>query len=79
MKICFFAQAKKFSGCDEIELAVPKPLKAHELWQELDRQFPGIASMQKTTRLARNHEFAAENYTFGNDDEVALVPPVTGG
>jgi molybdopterin synthase catalytic subunit len=79
MKIRFFAQARERSGCEELEMAVAQPVSADELWVRLERQFPGIGAMQSATRLALNHEYAAADATFSDADEVALIPPVSGG
>ena len=79
MKLCFFAQARQLSGCEQIELELSNPITAGELWRVLDEKFPGIAKMQPSTRLARNHEFATNGATFSNTDEVALIPTVSGG
>ena len=75
----FFAQVRQATGCDQIEIKVPKPISAGELWRQLGERFPGIGAMQPTTRLARNHEFASADSTFADTDEVALIPTVSGG
>ncbi|MDP9291457.1 MAG: MoaD/ThiS family protein [Verrucomicrobiota bacterium] len=79
MKILFFAQTRQFSRCEEIEFAVENPLSTDELWSRLENQFPGIDAMRATTRLARNSEYSPEEGMFANEDEVALIPPVSGG
>ena len=79
MKICFFAQTKRFSGCEAIDIPLTTSIRADELWRKLDEQFPGIETIRATTRLARNCEFVQTDCAFEDQDEVALIPPVAGG
>jgi molybdopterin converting factor subunit 1 len=79
MKVRFFAQARQFTGVDAAEIGLSKPVGAGALWTLLDAQFPGIRSLESSTRLARNHEYAPAGALFSDNDEVALIPPVSGG
>jgi len=50
-------------------------------WQEqnlLDK-FPALAGHRPSVRLARNCEYADAAAAFADPDEVALIPPVSGG
>jgi molybdopterin converting factor subunit 1 len=78
MRVLFFAQLQDATGCDCIELA-PPPSNAEQLWQRLIETFPALAKHQKNVRLARNWEYAEPETHFGEDDELALIPPVSGG
>jgi molybdopterin converting factor subunit 1 len=79
MRVLFFAQLKDVTGCDAIELAAPSPLDASGLWTELLQRFPALAAHRPHIRLARNWEYAVPGAIFAGDDEVALIPPVSGG
>jgi len=79
MRILFFAQLKDVTGCDVIELAVSSPLTGEQFWKILIEKFPALANHQKNVRLARNWEYAGGETQFTNADEVALIPPVSGG
>jgi molybdopterin converting factor subunit 1 len=79
MKVLFFAQIRDFTGRAECDLPVSEPVGADELWSALDRLFPRIAKFRSSTRLARNSNFADDREIFQADDEVALLPPVSGG
>ncbi|MDE3069066.1 MAG: molybdopterin converting factor subunit 1 [Verrucomicrobiota bacterium] len=78
MRVLFFAQLKDATGCDAIELA-PAPRDGEQLWSTLLKKFPALAAQRATVRLARNWEYAAPEATFREEDEVALIPPVSGG
>ena len=79
MRVLFFAQLKDVTGCGTVELAPPSPLNREQLWTELLKQFPKLAAHRANVRMARNWEYAAPDVQFTNADEVALIPPVSGG
>jgi molybdopterin converting factor subunit 1 len=79
MRILFFAQLKDATGCDSVELAVDHPLRSEHLWGALLEKFPALAAHRASVRLARNLEYADPQMLFNPDDEVALIPPVSGG
>ena len=79
MRVLFFAQLKDATGCDSIELALPSPLYGEQLWDLLLKKFPALVNHRKNVRLARNWEYAGIETQFTNADEVALIPPVSGG
>ncbi|HLZ53036.1 MAG TPA: molybdopterin converting factor subunit 1 [Verrucomicrobiae bacterium] len=79
MRVLFFAQLKDATGCDSVEFAPASPLNGEQLWAELLKQFPKLAAHRSCVRLAKNYEYAAPETTFANADEVALIPPVSGG
>jgi molybdopterin converting factor small subunit len=43
------------------------------------RKFPALAAHRASVRLASNLEYADPQMLFNPDDEVALIPPVSGG
>ncbi|MGH7943372.1 MAG: MoaD/ThiS family protein [Limisphaerales bacterium] len=79
MRILFFAQLKDATKCDSIEMAFPSAVSAEALWAELIKRFPGLAGHRSSVRLAKNFEYTPGDARFSNTDEVALIPPVSGG
>ncbi|MGO8838819.1 MAG: molybdopterin converting factor subunit 1 [Limisphaerales bacterium] len=79
MRVLFFAQLKDVAGCDSAEIAPASALNAEQLWVELLKKFPKLAAHRPSVRFAKNWEYAAADAVFSDDDEVALIPPVSGG
>ena len=79
MHILFFAQVKDAAGLAEWDLPVTGALTTGELWDRIIAAHPGLRVFQKTTRLARNGEYTDATDRFTDADEVALIPPVSGG
>jgi molybdopterin converting factor subunit 1 len=79
MRILLFAQLKGAVGRAELELALDRAVDGVELWDLLLPRHPELAPFRAVTRLARNGSFAADHERFVDGDEVALIPPVSGG
>ncbi len=79
MKILYFAHVAKALDRREDELEVPAPISTEALWERLLTLRPALARYRATIHLARNQAFAGPNDQFTNGDEVALLPPVSGG
>lgn len=79
MRVLFFAQLKDATGCDSAEIALAAPLDTERLWTELSAKYPKLAAYRPSVRLAKNCEYAASDALFADTDEVALIPPVSGG
>lgn len=79
MRILFFAQTKDAAGAPELELKIPGNPGTEEIWRALIAAQPKLAAFKTSTRLARNGEYANADTKFSDTDEVALIPPVSGG
>jgi molybdopterin converting factor subunit 1 len=79
MRVLLFAQLKDHTGLSEFELALPGPTTMDDLWRLLITTHPRLEPYRASTRLARNGEYADKNTSFLDTDEVALIPPVSGG
>lgn len=79
MRVLFFAQLKDATGSATVELAAPAPITGEQLWAELLKKFPALEVHRRTVRLAKNSEYVVADAQFADGDEVALIPPVSGG
>lgn len=79
MTVKFFSHLRTITGCNETKLSFQKTVSSEELWTTLAANFPGLHSMRSTVRIAKNHEYVGADSTFDDDDEIALIPPVSGG
>ena len=79
MRILFFAHLKDATGQSETELALGESVDADGLWRKLLAAYPALERFRSSVRLARNSEYARADAIFADADEVALIPPVSGG
>ena len=77
IRILFFAQAAAWAGRKELERELIKPIPLAEFlkWKELS----GLNDRLKGVRFAVNREFANVETLIKDGDEVAILPPVSGG
>jgi molybdopterin converting factor subunit 1 len=79
MKVLFFAQSRLAAGCAEYRLDVAQGLTAPEFWALLVKALPGLEAWQKTARLARRETYLEVGELLQPGDEIAVIPPVSGG
>lgn len=81
VRVLFFAAARDAAGCDEAGVSWDgnAALTVDEFWTLLEARFPGVVPLRAGLRLARNLEYLAEGEPLFSGDEVALIPPVSGG
>jgi molybdopterin converting factor subunit 1 len=78
MRILFFAHLKDITRCAEMNLT-DRDVDADGLWRKLIEAHPGLEKFRASVRLAKNSEYVGRDARFIEADEVALIPPVSGG
>ncbi len=79
MRVLLFAHLKQLTGEEHLDLPSAGPMTFEGFWSQLLDQFPALASQRPHLRLARNWEYAQPGDRFEPTDELALIPPVSGG
>jgi len=79
IRVLFFGVLKDIAGraADRIEL--PAGSTAGAVFEHCAAAFPKLRAMERSILLARNREFVQASEALAEDDEVALLPPVSGG
>ena len=77
MNLKAFGIARDITGSAEVNLP-DQATTVRDLKQRLLAQYPALADIG-TFRLAVNEEFAREDDPVRPEDEVAIIPPVSGG
>ena len=78
MRILFFAHLKDVTGQREIEWN-GGPVDMDGFWRKLLDSYPELERFRPSVRLAKNGEYVQNDALFADSDEVALIPPVSGG
>jgi molybdopterin converting factor small subunit len=79
VKVLLFAQGRLAAGCDECHLQPTGAISQAEFWTLLGQLHPALAPFRKTARLARHGTYLQADEILQPDDEIALIPPVSGG
>jgi molybdopterin converting factor subunit 1 len=80
VRVRLFAVLRECAGRETIDLRLPAGATAADAVEELARQ-PGLGELleRMPVRLAVNREIAAATTPLNPGDELALIPPVSGG
>jgi len=79
VKVLFFGMLKDIVGRAEEQLDVPENGHLRGIFEHYSEQFPRLREMAGSIVLARNHEFSDLSTPVHDGDEIALLPPVSGG
>lgn len=79
LRVLFFSTARLAVGGAEIQIPCLHFLDENGLWIELLSAYPELTKLRPQLRLARNGEFVRGGEIFKPGDEVAVIPPVSGG
>lgn len=78
LKILAFGITKDIFGASEKELEVQDDLNIRQLKERLEEDFPSLIKL-KSYFIAVNEEYAEDDQIIVNTDEIAIIPPVSGG
>jgi MoaE-MoaD fusion protein len=77
--VLFFGMLKDVIGRSQEELELPAGARLETVFEHYASQFPKLREMAGSVVVARNQEFADPDVAVGEGDEIALMPPVSGG
>jgi molybdopterin converting factor subunit 1 len=78
INIALFGIAREIVGQPSLSLTAPEGQSAAGLLAELRRTYPDLAGL-RSLAVAVNNEYAADDVVLRERDEIALIPPVSGG
>jgi molybdopterin converting factor subunit 1 len=79
LRIMLFAGLAQAAGKPETMLESDCPITAQELKDMLAERYPSAASLLAVSFVARNQAYAARDTLLTEGDEIAVIPPVSGG
>jgi molybdopterin converting factor small subunit len=79
MTVHFFAAARDLSGATHWVPEGPSPASVGELRSAIVRQFPVLAEVMPRWAISVNLDFANDDMQLKPGDEIAVLPPVSGG
>jgi molybdopterin converting factor subunit 1 len=79
VRVKLFANVKDIVGSGEMDLKLSDGADISEIFQELAIRAPGVQFWKGHLRFAVNREYVTGKRTLNNGDEVAVIPPVSGG
>ncbi len=77
--VYLFAAARELADTEVARIELPANATVDQLRVALSRQYPRLASLLKRCAIAVNHDFAEGTDPVQPGDELAVIPPVSGG
>jgi molybdopterin synthase catalytic subunit len=79
IRVRLFAMQRELAGARELELSLAPGASIEDAWVALVQRHPGLAPGRPAVRFARNGAYASPETALSDGDEVAMIPPVSGG
>lgn len=74
-----FARLRELVGAGELQRDAPEGATVAGVWDSLARDYPAVAAYAASMSCAVNAEYAPMTTPLREGDEVAFLPPVSGG
>ena len=79
IKVKLFAGARQRAGCDEVSLELPEPATIGAVREALRLRWPELKPLVDRAFFAVNFQYSADATQLTDGQEVAWIPPVSGG
>jgi molybdopterin converting factor subunit 1 len=74
-----FARLRDLAGAGELVRDVPAPATVQTVWKSLVAEMPELQDYERTMSVAVNADYSKMTAAVSEGDEVAFLPPVSGG
>lgn len=79
IRVLFFGHWRDRAGVGELTLTLPEPATVADAAEALAAQTPNLAGILDKVRVAVGEEFATPETPLRDRDELAFLPPMSGG
>ena len=79
LTIHLFARARELTSADSVVIELAPASTVADVKCALADHFPALASLLTVSAIAVNHDFAEDSHVIAPSDELAVIPPVSGG
>jgi molybdopterin converting factor subunit 1 len=79
VRVLFFGQLKDITGVTQEEVELSEGARVEDLFTRYGSRFPQLAQFRASIAASVNQEYAAWGAALASGDEVAFLPPVSGG
>src|SRR3982074_21860 len=78
VRVVLFAKPRELVGQPNVDLALPAGATAADAWSQLSTRY-ALGPLPRSFRCAVNSEYAGWDDPLKDGDELAVIPPVSGG
>ncbi|HEY7311660.1 MAG TPA: MoaD/ThiS family protein [Gemmataceae bacterium] len=79
LQVRLFARARDLAGADMVRVELSEAATVADLRRRLAADYPALAGLLARSALAVESDFAEDSRVLSANDEIALLPPVSGG
>jgi MoaE-MoaD fusion protein len=79
VRVLFFGQLKDITGVAQEDAELSDGARVEDLFERYGRRFPKLAEFRASIAASVNQEYAGWRAPLSTGDEVAFLPPVSGG
>ena len=79
VRVRSFARIRELIGSDSQTLEIPQDATIEMVWSAIAERRPAVSSLRGAVRFALNGSIVEPNVNLKDGDEVALLPPSSGG
>lgn len=79
IKVLFFAMLVEISQTDALEIELDESSTAGDAFRMICERFPDVGKFNKSISIAVNSEYCDASHILKDGDELALIPPISGG
>lgn len=79
VRVLFFGQVKDLVGRAQDQLELADGSRIADVFDHYANPSPALRGFSRSILLSRNHEFASREEVVRDGDEIAFLPPVSGG
>ena len=79
VSVQFYARLRELAGCSEWACDIATGATVADVWQAASKQFPAVADLAGSVSCAVNADFSRMDAVVHDGDDIAFLPPVSGG
>jgi MoaE-MoaD fusion protein len=79
IRVLFFGMLKDLAGRSSESLSLPEPATLSDVLRHYEERIPRLRAMVPSIAMSINQEYARPESELKAEDEIALLPPVSGG
>jgi len=79
VKVLFFGRLRELTGLAEETGEMPEGATLAQVFERYAERYPKLVGFRNSMVVSRNQEFAAWDTRVASGDEIAFLPPVSGG
>jgi molybdopterin converting factor subunit 1 len=79
VRVLFFGQLREIVGAPEERAELSEGARIEDLFERYGRRYPKLAEFRASIAPSLNQEYADWRALLSSGDEVAFLPPVSGG